>query len=278
MEMSLRSVNLGLMGVDYELLVFPHPDFILHKARREAAHRWYKCPAIGYIIDHPDGRILFETGVSSTWPQEWTDEWQWIFDMEAVTPETCIEARLAELGLGPDDFRYIVLGHLHCDHAGGLRAFENAGAEIIVHEQEWNHAKDLDVAERFFSPPDFQVLKDKKLSLISADQEIAKGVQTVELPGHTPGTMGLLIHLEHTGPVLLTSDAMYVHDAYGPPVVGSPVAHDQGAWTRSMDKIRKVATEHEAWIFPGHDHTGIKQFATHSELREINFEPGYAYE
>ena len=49
-------------------------------------------------------------------------------------------------------------------------------------------------------------------------------------------------------------------------------------WRSSVDTIRTLATEREAFIFPGHDTTGIKQFKTRSEMRTIEFWPGYEYE
>jgi glyoxylase-like metal-dependent hydrolase (beta-lactamase superfamily II) len=90
--------------------------------------------------------------------------------------------------------------------------------------------------------------------------------------------MGLLVKLDTTGWVMLTSDALYLHDSYGPPAVGSPIVWESEQWRSSVETVRTLATEHEAFIFPGHDTTGIKQFASHSEVRTIEFWPGYQYE
>ena len=90
--------------------------------------------------------------------------------------------------------------------------------------------------------------------------------------------MGLQIELEHTGTVLLTSDALYYHDSYGPPEVGSPVTWDTVAHRRSAAKIRKIALEKEAYLFPGHDETGIRQYKNRSEFVDIKFTPEYRYE
>jgi len=277
----LQGVNLGYMGLDYELLVFPHPNHVLHADKQEGQKSWYQCPAISYIIDHPDGRVLWETGISSNWPEEWLPEWQWLIDLSAITPEVCLENRLKELGLGPDDFRYVVQGHLHTDHAGGLRLFQDAGAEIIVHEDEYRHVEQMQSAENFFVPGDFAFLKDiKKPTLVSGEEELMRGLTLMSFPGHTPGTMGMLINLEHTGPVLLTSDAVYTHDSYGPPPVGTPITWDVGQWAQSIEKVRQVAAEHEAFVFPGHSETGVQQHKDkeQTEFKPIQFQPGYVYE
>jgi N-acyl homoserine lactone hydrolase len=275
---TIRGVHLGHIGLDYELLVFPHPNYILHTQRQEAAHTWYKCPVIAYIIDHPDGRILWETGISDQWPQEWTPEWQFLIDLNEITPEVCLEGRLKELKLGPDDFRYVMMGHLHLDHAGGLRLFQDAGSEIVVHENEYRAVENLQGPENFFQPVDYAFLKGKAPTLVSGDQEFMRDVKLVELPGHTPGTMGVLVKLDHTGWVLLTSDAMYTHDSYGPPATGSPIVWDAGKWGQSLEKIRQLAMTNEALLFPGHDETGIKQYAGKSDFQKIEFWPNYVYE
>ena len=36
---------------------------------------WHQCPALAYVIDHPDGRVLYETGISETAHEEWPAAW-----------------------------------------------------------------------------------------------------------------------------------------------------------------------------------------------------------
>ena len=46
-----------------------------------------------------------------------------------------LPARLDMMGVGPDDVDYVVLSHLHCDHAGCVEYFRKS--KIIVHEDEF---------------------------------------------------------------------------------------------------------------------------------------------
>jgi glyoxylase-like metal-dependent hydrolase (beta-lactamase superfamily II) len=172
------------------------------------------------------------------------------------------------------------MGHLHTDHAGGLRLFQDANVEIVVHENEYNHVQAMESdSENFFAKVDFAFFDytDKPTTVSGDSVELTRDIRLVSLPGHTPGQMGMLIHLETTGWVLLTSDALYLHESYGPPAVGSPITWEREAWASSVETVRSVASEHEALIFPGHDTVGIKQFATKSEFRELQFWPGYEY-
>ncbi len=118
------------------------------------------------------------------------------------------------------------------------------------------------------------MLLERSPTLLYADQEILKGVRVVSLPGHTPGTTGLLVQLDHTALVLLTDDEMYTHETYGPPAVGTPNTWDVQCWNASIEKIRKLATEHSAFLFPGHDETGIKVRDQHAtEFKEDRVSP-----
>jgi glyoxylase-like metal-dependent hydrolase (beta-lactamase superfamily II) len=121
----------------------------------------------------------------------------------------------------------------------------------LVHRDEFNHVDKIQVAENFFNRKDWHFIFDKKPTLLYGDQEILKGVTILNLPGHTPGTTGALLQLDRTGAVLLTDDAIYTHDSYGPPAVGTVITWDVPRWGASMEKIRRIATEHNAFLIPG---------------------------
>lgn len=278
MGITLKGLNLGYMGLDYEIMVFPHPNHALTAQRKEGAKTWYQCPSLAYIIEHPDGRILWETGLSTKCQEEWLDGWKYLVDLSGITPDTMLEARLKSVGLAPEDFKYVIQGHLHCDHAGGLRLFEDAGATIVCHEDELKHVTQVAEADNFFVRADWDFLGYKKPVTTYSDTQILKNVWLLSLPGHTPGQIGLLTKLDHTGWVLLTSDALYTHDSYGPPATGTPITWNVEKWGQSVEKIRRIASERDAFLFPGHDETGVKQSNGSVEFKEINFSPEYVYE
>lgn len=278
MGIKLKGLELGGFGMDYEMLVFPNPNIVLHPGRKQGSKVWYQCPALAYIIEHPDGLILFETGISPKFEEEWLQDWLSTLDLSGLTSEDFLEAKLKSLGLAPEDFKYVIMGHLHCDHAGGLRLFENAGASIVVHEDEYKHVTQIQEAENFFVRRDWQFLGRKRPLTTYGDQEILKDLWLLSLPGHTPGTMGLMAKLNSTGWVLLTSDALYTHHAYGPPAVGSPITWSLEHWANSVEKLRRYGVAYDAFIFPGHGKTGIKHEKEATQLKEIQFLPGHVYE
>ncbi len=279
MGIKLKGLNLGYMGLDYEMMVFPHPNHALMAPRQQAVKTWYQCPAISYIIEHPDGLILWETGLSANAQAEWLPGWQYLVDLSNITPEVCLEARLKENGYAPEDFAYVIQGHLHCDHAGGLRLFEEAGATVVCHEDEYKYVvSNIDTADQFFVRADWDFLGYKRPTTVYGDQQILKNLWLVSLPGHTAGTMGLMTKLDHTGWVLLTTDALYTHDSYGPPSTGTPITWNVERWAASVEKIRRLATARDAFILPGHGETGIQHSKDTTEFKPIQYLPGHVYE
>ncbi len=240
----------------------------------------YQCPALSYAIDHPDaGLMLFETGVAANWSEEWLPEWLQLLSLDNVTPDVCLEAVLQQRGLGPEDFSHVIQGHLHADHAGGLRLFEDAGAKVVVHEDEWRHVvTNVAEANDFFVRADWNFVSRAPQMLMYGDQEIAKDLWCISLPGHTPGTMGVLTRLDQTGWVFLTSDAMYFHDTLGPPPATSAIDMDGESWHRSIEKIAALAAERDAFLLPGHDLTGAQFVDGVRGAKRIDYTPGAVYE
>ena len=272
-------LQLGGFGMDKEMLLVGHPSLSLMPPDKERSKTWYRCPSMGHVIEHPEGRILFDTGMNPNWNNEWPDAYKGGIDYSDVKPEEFLEQRLKSAGLGPDDFTHVVAGHLHVDHAGGLRVFQDAGAEIVVHEDEYHGVLSLEEDANFMCRADYEFLPRKKPTLVYGDQEILKGVKLISLPGHTWGTMGMLVQLEHTGSVLFTSDALFLHESYGPPAVGSMVSILPDKWMQSVEKVRRYATKHEAMLVLGHDESAIKQHADGTtDLVELKFHPHHVYE
>ncbi len=103
-------------------------------------------PVSCYLIEHPKGLILFDTG----WSREMSPNGE--YDKKAQKKhlgfmhyclnqgrvpmgETAAE-QLAKRGIRPEDIDYVILSHMHSDHASALRSFKNA-KRILLSEEEY---------------------------------------------------------------------------------------------------------------------------------------------
>ena len=278
MGTTLQGLKLGYMGMDYGLLGYPNPNDMLLPGRTSMPRTWYRCPSLAYIINHRAGRILYDTGISTSFAEEWLPEWQATIDLSELNPDVLLESSLKRIGLGPDDFDYVILSHCHADHAGGLRTFEDAGAQIVLHEDEHRYATNIWSADNFFVRKDWNFISRRNPTLMYGDQEIFEDLWTISLPGHTPGSMGVLVRLETTGWALLAGDAVSTHDAFGPPPIPNFVNTSNEDFLSSCGKVERIASELDAFIFPGHDESGMQYAQGELAIKPVEFMPGHTYE
>jgi len=94
----------------------------------------------------------------------------------------------------------------------------------------------------------------------------------ITLRGVNLGYMGLDLSLLSNRPG--TSDALYTYDNYAEPVAAPQIHWDIHRWRSSLDTLAGIAKEHDAWLFPGHDETGIQHLDGRARPRTIDFSAG----
>src|SRR6202040_548659 len=79
-------------------------------------------PVAFFLIKHPKGNVLFDTGNND---KIISDPTYWGPLAAALdpgrSPDVAIDAQLAKIGVKPSDINYVILGHMHQDHAGKHR-------------------------------------------------------------------------------------------------------------------------------------------------------------
>lgn len=219
---------------------------------------WYKGPSYAVLIEHPTaGYILFDMGSNprstEIWPKSVTDTCYHI----PVEGET-MEEGLASIGLEPKDINYVVMSHMHMDHIGNTQLFKDT-AEFFVGRKEAEYAFSLVLADpnpdtHGFYNKDDVIATRKKVTYIDEDRELFPGIDVINLPGHTPGLIGLILHMKGKN-IMLVSDALNAQANYDGRLPG--VVRDPISYVQSREKIKKLEKENDAWVWYGHD---IEQF------------------
>ena len=210
-----------------------------------------RVPVPCYLIDHPRGKVLFDTGLHpalATDPMGRLGPLGQVFGVE-LTPHEVVSARLAAIGVDPGDVRFVVNSHLHFDHVGGNAEIPNAC--VVVQRPEWQAGHEPRLARRnSYDARDYDTGHD--VMQLSGEHDLFGDGRVVCMPtyGHTPGHQSLLLRLDG-GPILLAGDACYLRrsldDMHLPTVL-----HDGDAARaslRQLDAHRRSGTR----VFFGHD-------------------------
>jgi glyoxylase-like metal-dependent hydrolase (beta-lactamase superfamily II) len=166
-------------------------------------------PVYNLVIEHPEGTILWDTGIH---PNAADGHWPTGL-YQAYPPNNPQQHRLDDdlekAGFDIDDIDYIFQTHLHMDHAGGLSFFDGMDIPVFVHETELQYAYLSAVTSEGsngYLLGDFH--HDLNWKLVHQDQETHfEDIELLFLPGHTPGMMGTMIHLDDAGTIIFTSDS-----------------------------------------------------------------------
>ncbi len=219
-----------------------------------------EAPILAYLIETANGRILYDVGCDHqkiNHPQL-RERYFNPQDFPAGAPEMNEDQRiphhLARLGLTAADVDVIFIGHLHWDHAGGLRELRRCGcgAELHLQHDEWMHSQnDPSVFPDDLLDEEGQALQFK---LNRGEYELVPGVQAIATPGHTAGHMSMWIELPKGPPVLLAGDAADLQENIDHDI--APGGLWQGNEAMAIDSIRKLkkmAKETGAHLWPNHD-------------------------
>jgi N-acyl homoserine lactone hydrolase len=181
-----------------------------------------------YVIEHERGLVLFDCGQDrqSVLDPNYFPKGPigFLYDRLAkfeIGPDETLPRLLASLGYALSDVKLVVMSHLHQDHIGGLAELKDA--EIIVSQQEWDQlGKGVPELDGFLTRHiDVPGLDWKKIVLApTSDESIAPFTSSYDVfgdgslvllptPGHTAGSVSMLIRDSAMPPMLLVGDVTY---------------------------------------------------------------------
>ena len=182
-----------------------------------------RMPVYVHVIDHPDARVLVDTGMTQLHPS--------LAHMDPrLRPLNEQDFDLAGIDL-------VVNTHLHGDHCGGNHLF--TGKPIYVQRRELDDARtEDDYIREWVDPPGVQYVA------VDGELELLPGVRLVPAPGHTPGTQVVVLQ---TGgrPVVIGGDmAVWFGELDEPRTEGQLLV-------RALDpEMVWLSHEHEPWRPP----------------------------
>lgn len=237
------------------------------------SRRWLTGRPINvFVVDHSDGLVLFDTGqdrASITDPDYFPSGPLGHFYRRlarfAIGPDETLPAQLERLGYAADDVTVAVLSHLHQDHIGGLGDLRNARIVVTNSEYELLNSpadeahgvlsRHIDLPGLRWDRVQFGPLDDPGIAPFTNGYDLMgdRSMMLLPTPGHTPGSLSMLVRRPGRDPLLMVGDLTY--DA-------AAMEHDQvlsGVGPRrqlrdSTQRVLELKTQHPSLrILGAHD-------------------------
>jgi glyoxylase-like metal-dependent hydrolase (beta-lactamase superfamily II) len=174
------------------------------------------------LIQFQGKTLLIDTGVGNK-----MDERQ--LRNNGVREQSQLEDSLASLGLLAEDIDYVLMTHMHADHASGLTKLENEqyvstfpNAKIHLSSTEWNEVRQPNIRSRnTYWKENWEAIQSQ-VETFENELEVMPGIRMIHTGGHSDGHS--IIKLEQNGETIIhMADIMPTH------------AHQNPLWVLAYD-------------------------------------------
>ena len=162
--------------------------------------------------------------------------------------------QLAEIGVKPEQVRYLGISHMHYDHISQAPSFP--GATLLLGAEDMKTMAADPKGNPLLDPARLApwLKGDAPRIAVEGDHDVFGdgSVTMMALPGHTHGHHGLLVKLAEKGPVLLTGDLYHVADQV--PLHAVPRFNlDAAKTTESQKRFAQIAKDRGATVIIQHE-------------------------
>ncbi|WP_420338425.1 N-acyl homoserine lactonase family protein [Roseibium sp.] len=232
---------------------------------------WVPLPLQCFLVEHRDGLVLFDTGID---PEILSNQGYIkqaigrfllprIFKFQ-LTDRDRIDHVLASVGVAASDIRTAVISHLHFDHVGGIAQVPQA--DLLVSDREWAILSEPHPEREWILRDHIEIpsAKWRQISFAPTDDPLFKGFDGIHdvagdgsmillpTPGHTAGSISMLIQQDGWDPILLVADLTYDAALMEKGIV--PGVGDGATLLASFAKVRALQDRlPNLTIVPSHD-------------------------
>ena len=218
-----------------------------------------RLPVSAYLIEHPQGKFLVDTG----WARDMSPNGE--FDKKAQVKSLgssllyevnqgrigigqCIDEQLNEMGIKDTDIDAVLITHLDCDHANGLKQVKGA-KKFMVAADEVRFASKVTNKVRYYKgwweniPLTEFEWNDTEGPVGKSYDFLGDGsIELINIPGHADGLYAVKVKNEEGKFVLLFSDGGYAKKSWEE-MITSGIAADKAAQKKSLAWIREQSLD-----------------------------------
>jgi len=218
-----------------------------------------------YVIEHRDGLVLFDTGqdrATVTDPRYFPGGPAGVlYDRLArfqIGPHETLREQLRGIGLDIAEVHTAVLSHLHQDHIGGLP--ELTHATLVTTAEEWRTLQrplpnmrgflrsHIDLPGLRWRQVRPEPITDPDLGPFTAGHDLFGdgSLMLLPTPGHTPGSVSMLVRRPGRAPLLLVGDLTYDVDKLSAGQV--PGVGDRSQNRESVARVNALRGRHPGLV------------------------------
>jgi len=166
-------------------------------------------PCLGYLVLHPAGQLLFDTGMGSSAE----------VDGHYQPRRHALPSALSGAGTTADQIALVANCHLHFDHCGGN--------PLLAGRPVFTQAGELEVARTTadYTLPELIDAPGTRWEQLCGEAEILPGVLLIPTPGHTVGHQSLVVR-QADGTVIVAGQSHHGAGAFGADVLAGRAAAD----------------------------------------------------
>ena len=216
-------------------------------------------PVSMWIIDHPKGLVVFDTGNNVAITENCKAYWAaglCDFLKPSQKRADTIDMQLKKLGYSADQVKVVVTSHSHLDHAGNLKMFPNAihvFQKAELYQGWWPEQFQGRGGKGPFVIADLEGTRDYNFMELNGDYDLFGdgSVMILSTPGHTIGHQSMKVTTKAGNTYLVTQDAVWMQENLD----GYPAGLNFSvqAYTNSVNRLKYMRDLQQIPLFMAHD-------------------------
>lgn len=222
-----------------------------------------------FLVEHPDVTFVVDPGICTRVVDRAIAELPLVLRVAVTPPSDVIDlsTSLEQAGISPARLDFALPTHLHWDHVAGLLDLPQLPMQVHAAELAWAMSGEIAPvggvrsAVRGRPITEFELDGPPVLTFARSHDLLGDGSAIlVDLAGHTPGSVGVLLHTAH-GPVLLAGDAAWhhlqiEHIRHKASYPGMLTDEDRAATFRTLHRLHAIRAA--VRVVPTHDHDAAR--------------------
>jgi N-acyl homoserine lactone hydrolase len=223
-------------------------------------------PVSMWIIDHPKGLVVFDTGnnvaISDGACKNYWAPGNCDFLKPSQTRADVIDAQLKKVGQSPEKVKVVITSHTHLDHVGNIAMFPNAIHVLQkkeLYQGWWPEKFQGRSTPGTFVMDDLSKAREFNYLELEGDYDLFGDGSVIILstPGHTLGHQSAKLKLASGRTIIVSQDAIWMQENMD----GYPAGLNYSVmdYTKSLNRLKFMRDLEGAEVLYAHDENQYKE-------------------